>query len=172
MAVNNQSITFKGNPIEVIGASVEVGQSVPNFKVVGTDMSDVTEQNFDGKVLVISSVPSLDTPVCAVQTKRFNEELNSLSSNDVVVLTVSRDLPMAQKRWCGAEGVEAVQCASDYKYHTFAKTFGVELPTLGFLARAIFVVDKQGKVQHVEYVSEIAEEPDYASVIEKVKELV
>jgi len=172
MSVSNQEITFKGNPIEVGGASVQVGQSVPEFKVVGLDMSDVTQANFDGKVVVISSVPSLDTPVCAVQTKRFNEEISKLGNDDVVVLTVSRDLPMAQKRWCGAEGVENVVCASDFKYHSFAKTFGVELPTLGLLARAIFVVDKKGSVQHVEYVSEIAEEPNYDSVIEKVKELV
>lgn len=172
MAVSNQEVTFKGNPIEVGGASIKIGQSVPEFKVVGLDMSDVTQADFTGKVLVISSVPSLDTPVCAIQTKRFNEEMSKLGKDNLVVLTVSRDLPMAQKRWCGAEGVEAVTCASDYKYHSFAKTFGVELPTLGLLARAIFVVDQNGSVQHVEYVSEIADEPNYDSVIEKVKELV
>jgi thiol peroxidase len=170
MATDNKTITFKGNPIEVQGDSLSPGQHVPDFNLVGTDMSEVGINDFSGKVLVISSVPSLDTPVCSVQTKHFNQSLETLGSQ-VAVLTVSRDLPMAQKRWCGAEGVENVTCASDYKHRTFGKAFGVELPTLALLARAVVVVDTQGKIAHVEYVSEIAEEPDYDAAIAAVKEL-
>lgn len=170
MATSNSNITFKGSPLPVDGQPLSVGTVVPDFSLVGTDMQPVTLNNFKGKVVVICAVPSLDTPVCATETKRFNQEATSLSE-DVVVLTVSRDLPFAQKRWCAAEGVDRVVCASDYKDRTFGEAFGVDARTLGLLARAVFVVDKNGKVAYVEYVPEIAEEPDYDAIIAKAKEL-
>ena len=170
MAKSNTQITFKGNPIPVSGHEVEEGSVVPDVTLTAKDMSDLTINSFKGKVVVISVVPSLDTPVCALQTQRFNQEANTLSS-DVVILTVSRDLPMAQKRWCGAEGVDKIVVASDYKYRTFGQAFGVDLETLGLLARAVFVVDKTGEIAYVDYVPEISQEPDYDSVISKVKEL-
>jgi len=168
MAKNNEIITMKGSPLKVEGACIEEGMQVPQFKLTGLDMSDVTNGTYSGKVLVLVSVPSLDTPVCAVETKRFNQEATSLSS-DVVIAVVSRDLPFAMKRWCGAEGVSNVVALSDYKYRGFGKAFGVELPDIGLLARAVFVVDQSGKVMHVDYVTEIADEPDYAATISAIK---
>ncbi|KAI9129075.1 thiol peroxidase [Acaryochloris sp. CCMEE 5410] len=170
MASTNQKITFQGEPLVVNGKALEVGAILPAVTLTGTDMSDITLDSFRGKVLIVSSVPSLDTPVCSVQTKRFNEEVSKLS-DDVVVLTVSRDLPFAQARWCGAEGVEAVVCASDFKYRTFGKAFGTDLETLGLLARAVFVANQDGTLVYVDYVPEIAEEPDYEAVMGKVSAL-
>lgn len=170
MNTDNTAITFKGDPIEVLGDALSPGQLVPDFTLVGIDMSEVTINQFKDKLLLISSVPSLDTPICSTQTKRFNEELSSLDSG-VAILTVSRDLPMAQKRWCGAEGVDNVVCASDYKFRTFGNAFGVEIPKLALLARAIFVVGKDGKIGYVEYVSEIAQEPNYDAALAAIKSL-
>jgi thiol peroxidase len=131
-------------------------------------LSDVTNAAFAGKVLVVVSIPSIDTPVCATETKKFNQEASALS-DDVVIAIVSRDLPFAFKRWCGAEGVSKVVTLSDFKHRSFGKQFGVELPDLGLLARAVFVADKSGKIVHVDYVSEVADEPDYTAVHAAVK---
>jgi thiol peroxidase len=164
MAKNNDRITMKGNPLKVEGRCVEEGMPAPQFTLTGLDMADVTSGSLAGKVVILVAVPSLDTPVCAIETKRFNQEATSVSS-DVVIACVSRDLPFAMKRWCGAEGVERVLALSDHKYRTFGKAYGVELPDLGLLARAVFVLDKAGKVAYVEYVPEIADEPDYPAVL-------
>jgi len=168
MGTSNQTITFKGDGVTVVGKCIAVGEQAPDFTLTGNDLSDVTLSNFEGKVLVISSVPSLDTPVCQAQTKRFNEEVTKLNDS-VVVLTVSVDLPFAQKRFCGAEGIENVQTASDYKHRTFGENYGTYIQELGLLARAVFVVGKDGTVAYVDYVSEITEEPDYEAAIEQVK---
>lgn len=168
MAKTNETITMKGNPLKVEGRCVEEGVPAPSFKLTAADMSDVTNTAYAGKVLVLLSIPSIDTPVCAIETKRFNQEAASLSK-DVVIASVSRDLPFALKRWCAAEGVERVVTLSDYKYRSFGQEFGVELPDLGLLARALFVVDKTGKIAHVDYVSEVADEPDYAAALEAVR---
>lgn len=168
MAKSNEKITMRGNPLRVEGRCVEEGATLPKFTLTGTDMADVTNDTFAGKVAVFMSIPSIDTPVCAIETKRFNQEASTLSG-DVVVVGVSRDLPFALKRWCGAEGVSRVVPLSDFKYRTFGKEFGVELPDLGILARAVFVVDRAGKVVHVEYVTEVADEPDYAAALQAVK---
>jgi thiol peroxidase len=168
MAKNNEKITMKGNALKVEGRGIEEGAPAPQFKLTGTDMADVTNAAFAGKVVVLMSVPSIDTPVCANETKRFNQEAAALSG-DVVIVAVSRDLPFALKRWCGAEGVARVVALSDYKYRSFGKDFGVELPDLGLLARAVFVLDKGGKVAHVDYVAEVADEPDYEAALEAVQ---
>ncbi len=170
MAKSNEKITFKGAPIPVSGREVHEGDSAPDFRLTGMDLNDVDLNSFKGKTVVIAAVPSLDTGVCDTEIKRFNTEMEKLSK-DVLVLTVSRDLPFAQKRWCGTEGVNNVTVASDYKYRVFGKAFGCELETLGLLTRAVFVVDKQGKVRYVEYVSEVTQEPDYNAVLNKVREL-
>ncbi len=164
MATTNENITLKGNKVTILGNSISVGQTLPKFKLTGTDMSDITNDTYKGKKLVLSIVPSLDTPTCQIQTKRFNEEATKLG-DDVVVLTVSLDLPMAQKRWCGAEGVENVVTASDYKHRAFGEDFGVYIQEIGLLARAIIVADKDGKVTHVEYVDEVANEPNYEAAL-------
>ena len=168
MAKSNTIITMRGTPKSVEGNSVVEGAALPAFTLSGVDLADVTNASFAGKVLVLVVIPSIDTPVCAVETKRFNQEASALSE-DVVIASVSRDLPFALKRWCAAEGVSRVVSLSDYKHRTFGKAFGVELPELGILARAVFVADKHGKVVHVDYVTEIAEEPDYAAALNAVK---
>jgi thiol peroxidase len=168
MAKSNEIMTMKGNPLKVEGKCLEEGMPLPSFKLTGVDMTDVTNEKVAGKVTVLLSVPSLDTPVCAIETKRFNQEAAALSK-DVVVLAVSRDLPFAAKRYCAAEGVESVLPLSDYKYREFGKSFGVELPDLALLGRAVFVADKSGKLVYVDYVSEVADEPNYAAVIAAVK---
>jgi thiol peroxidase len=168
MAKSNETITMKGAPLKVEGRCVEEGMPLPSFTLTAADMSDATNATFAGKVLVLVAIPSIDTPVCAIETKRFNQEAASLSS-DVVIAAVSRDLPFALKRWCAAEGVERVTALSDYKYRSFGKAFGVDLSELGLLARAVFVADKNGKVVHVDYVTEVAHEPDYAAALAAVK---
>lgn len=167
----SQNVTFKGNKLTLLGKQLREGDSLPKFKLTGTEMNDVDESAFKNKVLIISVVPSLDTPVCSTQTKRFNQEATKLS-DQVAVLTVSMDLPFAQKRWCAAEGASRVVTASDYKYRSFGENFGVYLQEWGLLARAVFVVDKSGKVAYVQYVPEVSSEPDYEPVLEKVKALV
>jgi thiol peroxidase len=168
MAKSNEKITMKGSPLKVEGRCVEEGMPAPAFTLTGVDMSDVSNATLAGKVVVFVSIPSIDTPVCAVETKRFNKEAVDLHK-DVVVAAVSRDLPFAFKRWCAAEGVDRVMMLSDYKYRTFGKSFGVDLPDLGLLARAVFVADRSGKVVHVDYVTEVADEPDYAAALSAVK---
>jgi len=170
MATDNSKITFKNEPIKVSGKSLSVGDKLPEFKLTGLDLSDVTASKFDGKILCISVVPSIDTPVCQTQTAVFNEKIAPLADS-VAVLTVSMDLPFAQKRWCGAEGVEFVTMASDYKYHQFGEQFGVKLDSLGLLARAVIVADPKGKVAYVEYVDEVTSEPNYDKAIEAIQAL-
>ena len=170
MNKSNQNITFKGNKIQVTGRQINEGDALPTFKLTANDMSDLDNSAFAGKVLILSVVPSLDTPVCALQTKRFNQEAGALG-DQVAILTVSMDLPMAQTRWCGAEGVENVTTASDFKYRGFGEDFGCYLQDLGLLCRAIFISDADGKVHHVEYVSEIAEEPNYDAALSAAKEI-
>lgn len=171
MAKTNENVTFKGGRVTVLGEPVVEGELLPKFRLSGVDLADVTNDTFKGKVLIISVVPSLDTPVCSIQTKRFNQEAANLGSN-VEILTVSLDLPFAQKRWCGAEGVTKVRTASDYKHRTFGEGFGTYIKELGLLTRAVFVADKDGRVRYVEYVSEVTNEPDYTAVLEAVKKLV
>ena len=168
MAKDNRALKFKGGPLKVAGKSVTEGQNCPAWELVGNDMGVVSSKQFAGKTVILSLVPSLDTPVCAVQTKRFNQEVTALSQQ-VVVITVSMDLPFAQKRWCAAEGVTRVVTASDYKMREFGPSFGAWLPDMGLLARAIFVVDAKNTVRHVEYVEELGSEPDYAAVMAAVK---
>lgn len=169
MAKSNEGITMKGNPIKVLGPVLEAGAKIPDVVLTGPDLADVPLSKFAGKKLVVVSVPSLDTPTCSIETKRFNKEATSMS--DVVVVVVSRDLPFAQKRWCGAEGVESLVVLSDYKHRSFAQAFGVDWVDPGLLARAVFVVDKTGTVQLADYVDEIADEPNYESILAAVKSL-
>ena len=168
MSKSNSPITVQGNNITVTGEIVKEGELFPSFKLTGNDMSDLTNAGIQGKVAVISVVPSLDTPTCSISTKKFNNEL-SLLSPDIMVLTVSRDLPFAQKRWCGAEGATKVVTASDYKYRDFAEATGTHWKETELLCRAVFVVNKSGKTTYVDYISEISAEPDYEAVTAAVK---
>ena len=164
-------VTMKGNPITLIGTELQVGDQAPDFVAIDNDLNPVSFDSFRGKVCIISSVPSLDTPVCDMETRRFNDEAGRLG-DDVEILTISMDLPFAQKRWCGAAGVEAVQTLSDHRDAAFGQAYGVLIKGLRLLARAVFVVDKQGTIRYIELVKEIASEPDYDAVLTAVKELV
>jgi thiol peroxidase len=170
MKERDSIVTMKGNPVILLGEEIKVGQPAPDFEVVGNDLSAVKLSDYAGKVCVISSVPSLDTPVCDVETRRFNEEAGKLGG-DVVVLTISMDLPFAQKRWCAAAGIENVVTLSDYKDASFGKAYGVLIKDLKLLARAVFIVDGEGVIRYVQIVPEIAQEPDYEAVLQALKDL-
>ncbi|RSK28173.1 thiol peroxidase [Bacillus sp. HMF5848] len=161
------SITFKGNPVTLLGNEVKVGDTAPDFKVLANDLSVVNLADSKGQVRLISVVPSIDTGVCDAQTRRFNEEAASL--DNVKVLTVSVDLPFAQKRWCGANGIDNVQTLSDHRDLSFGEAFGVTIKELRLLARAVFVVDSNDKVVYVEYVSEATDHPNYEAAVEAAK---
>jgi thiol peroxidase len=164
-------VTMKGNPITLVGSELEVGDKAPDFVAIDNNLNPVNFDSFRGKVCIISSVPSLDTPVCDMETRRFNDEAGRLG-DEVEILTISMDLPFAQKRWCGAAGVDRVQTLSDHRDAAFGQAYGVLIKDLRLLARAVFVVDKEGSIRHIELVKEIASEPDYDSVLTAVKELV
>ena len=164
-------ITMKGNPLTLVGDEVNVGDAAADFEVVANDLSTVKLSSFSGKVCIISSVPSLDTPVCDTMTRRFNEAAGELGE-DVVVLTISMDLPFAQSRWCGAAGVENVQTLSDYREAGFGEAFGVLIKELRLLARAVFVVNKEGIIRYIEVVNELTNEPDYEAALKAAKEIV
>ena len=163
-------ITFKGNPMTLLGPEIRVGDKAPDFRVVDNTLAPVTLKDFRGKVKVISAVPSLDTPVCDTETRRFNQEAAKLPEN-VVVLTISLDLPFAQKRWCAAAGVDKVKTLSDYQDRSFASAYGVLIKELKLLSRSVFVVDGKDVVRYVQHVGEVAKEPDYAAVLGAVKGL-
>jgi len=163
-------VTLKGNPITLVGPELTVGSTAPDFSLKAIDMSDKTLADFAGKIKLISIVPSLDTPTCDTQTRRFNEEAGKLGDN-IVVLTISVDLPPAMKRWCGGAGVESVVCLSDYKDHTFGVDYGVRIDEIGLLSRTIFVVDQDNVIRYIERVTEVTQEPDYDQALEAVKTL-
>jgi thiol peroxidase len=164
--IRKGAVTLKGGPVDLVGPELKVGSTAPDFRLQANDLSDVTLANSSGKVRIIASVPSLDTPTCHAETKRFNDEAAKLKN--VAVLCVSADLPFGQKRWCGAENVENVQCLSDHRDVAFGKSYGVLVsggPLDRVLARAIFVVGADNKLKHVQYVSEITEHPNYEAAL-------
>lgn len=168
--MSERTTAFKGNPVPLEGPELHVGETAPDFTLqqnASAGLGMITLQDFAGKTLLLSVVPSLDTSVCALQTRKFNEKAAELPE-DVAVVTVSTDLPFAQARFCGAEGIDKLQCASDHLDTNFGKSYGVLIadgPLKRILARAIFVVGKDGKLKHVEIVPEIATEPNYDAAL-------
>lgn len=163
--------TFKGNPLTLLGPEVKVGDQAPDFTLHATLVDEVSLKSYEGKVKLISVVPSIDTGVCDAQTRRFNEEAAALGAN-VAVLTVSVDLPFAQARWCGAAGVENVQMLSDYKNNNFGLAYGLFIKEFALDMRAIFVIDENNKVTYVEYLQEMTNHPNYEAAIAAVKALI
>jgi thiol peroxidase len=166
------TVMFKGNPVTLAGPEIKPGQDAPDFTSVDTSLAPVRLSGARGKVVILSSVPSLDTPVCDTETRRFNEEASKLGGN-VEVWTISMDLPFAQKRWCGAAGVSRVKTLSDFRDRSFGQSYGVLVkdgPLAGLDARAVFVVGKDGKVKHVEYVKEITTEPNYEAALSAARQ--
>lgn len=166
------AVTFKGNPVTLAGDAVKVGQKAPDFKSVSSGLAPVTLADSNGKARLFSVVPSLDTPVCSTQTKKFEDGINALGDK-VACYTVSLDLPFAQKRFCGAEGIKTMQTLSDVHNQSFGKNWGVlfeESPLpIKLLARSVFVVDPSGTVTYVEYVPEVTGEPNYAAALDALK---
>ncbi|NVO00836.1 MAG: thiol peroxidase [Geobacteraceae bacterium] len=161
-------ITFKGNPFTLLGPEIKIGGKAPEFTVVDNGLAPVTLASYSGKIKVISAVPSLDTPVCDTETRRFNQEAAGLPDS-VAVLTISLDLPFAQKRWCGAAGIDKVITLSDYQDRSFASAYGILIKELKLLARAIFIIDANDTVRYIQVVPEVTNEPDYAAVMAAVK---
>lgn len=163
-------VTMKGNPVTLIGEEIKVGQPAPDAVLVANDLSEVKISSFKGKKLIIAAVPSLDTGVCDMETRKFNAEAANLGP-EVVILTISTDLPFAQKRWCGAAGVTQVKTFSDHRDAEFGRAYGILIKGLRLLARSVFVVDPKGVVQYKEIVKEITTEPNYSAAIEAVKKI-
>ena len=154
----DKKITFAGNPVTLAGTPVKVGDKAPVFTVADATLQPVSSDRFDGKVRIISVFPSIDTPVCSLQTKRFNRE-------------AAADLPFAQKRFCAVEGIDRMFVYSDYNGHDFGRKYGFLIRELALLTRGVVVVDREGTVRYAEYVSEITEEPDYAKALDAARAL-
>ena len=172
MAARARAVMFKGSPIGLGGPEVKSGQDAPDFTAIDNGLQPTTLSSARGKVVILSAVPSLDTPVCDTETRKFNEAAGKLGSG-IEVWTISMDLPFAQKRWCGAAGVANVKTLSDFRERSFAQNYGVtvtEGPLTGLTARAVFVVGKDGKIRHAEYVNEITTEPNYDAALNAAKQ--
>lgn len=163
-------ITFKGNPMTLLGPELKIGAAAPEFKVVDNGLQPVTLADSQGQLRVITVVPSLDTPVCDTMTRKFNEEAAKLPEN-VVVYTVSLDLPFAQKRWCGNAGIEKVKTLSDYQERSFGLNYGLLIDELKLLARAVLVIDQKGTISYQEIVKEVTAEPDYTAALAAARAL-
>jgi thiol peroxidase len=169
MKESSVKITFSGNPLTLLGNEVKVGEKAPEFEAVGAGLAPVKLSDFAGKTVIIAVYPSVDTPVCAAQNRHFNSAVNQLKN--VVVLSISCDLPFAQSRFCAAEGLENIQTISDHKELDFGGKYGFVIKELRLLGRGTVVVDPAGIIRYVEYVSEITQEPDYASALAVVKSI-
>ncbi len=164
------TITFKGNPVQTIGTLPSKGSKVPDFKLTGADLGDIGLGKFEGKVKILNIVPSLDTGVCAASARAFNKAAASLGN--IAILTISRDLPFAQKRFCEAEGIDKVITLSELRDREFGKAYGVEMisgPLAGLLSRAVVVLDASNRVVYTEQVPEIAQEPNYQAALDAAK---
>ena len=161
-------VTVHGRPVVLLGCDTKVGDAAPDFRVVDAQFQPVRLSSFKGKPCLISAVPSLDTGVCALQTKRFNDEIRDLPPG-VIVMTISADLPFAQKRFCEAEKVDRILVLSDHVWHEFGLSYGVLIKDMGLLARSIFVVGRNGHVAYREIVDELTNHPDYDAALAAIR---
>lgn len=163
-------VTFKGNPVKTAGDLPKVGAKAPDFKLTKTDLGDVSLNDFSGKKVVLNIFPSIDTPVCQASVRKFNQEASSL--NNAVVVCVSKDLPFAHNRFCGAEGLKNVVSTSELRNSSFGDTYGVKItegPLAGLFSRAVVIIDEKGEVKYTEQVAEIAQEPNYSAALSALK---
>lgn len=168
MTERKNVVTFKGGAITLVGSEIKAGDKAPAFTAVSGELSPVSLSDYEGKIVIVIAVPSVDTGVCDTEVRRFNKEAANLNA-DTVILTISKDLPFAQNRWCGAAGIDRVKCLSDYKDEDFGPNYGTLIKELHLLTRACFVIDKTGTVVHAQYVPEVTSEPDYEAVIKAAK---
>ena len=162
------AVTFKGNPVTLIGPQLKAGSAAPEFQALGTDLAPVALSSLKGKPVLISVATSLDTSICDLQGKRFNEEAAKLPN--VQILNISMDLPFAQRRWCGAAGVDRIKTLSDHRDASFGTAYGVLIKEMRLLARSVFVVDAGGTLRYAEYVPEVASHPNYDAALAVVKQ--
>ena len=168
MLERSGEVTLQGNPLTLVGPRLKAGDKAPDFVVLNTEHAPVSLSSHRGKVCIIASVPSLDTPVCDIEARQFNEEAANLGP-DVVIMTISMDLPFAQKRWCGAAGVHKLITLSDHRDASFGSAYGVLIKELRLLARSVIIVDKQNTIRYFELVRELAQEPDYEAALKALK---
>ena len=171
MERNKTKVTFKGNPVTLLGKETKVNDKAVDFTVLNNSLQEVKLSDFDGKVKILSLFPSIDTGVCSKQNHTFNKEAANLSDN-IVILAISNDLPFALNRFCGAEGIDKIITLSDHKTLDFSSKYGFLIEELRLIARGVIVIDKNNIVRYVEYVPEIGQEPDYNTALQKAKELV
>ncbi|MEO0295059.1 MAG: thiol peroxidase [candidate division WOR-3 bacterium] len=164
-------VTLRGNPLILEGELPEKGKSAPSFIALDENFSLKSLKSFEGKIKIISSVPSLDTPVCSIETKKISEMMKKFESPEYIFITISMDLPFAQKRWCGANGVNNVITLSDFKDKSFGKNYGVLIKENGLLARCVFIIDKDDIIRYIQLVPEISSEPDYSDIEENLKKI-
>lgn len=161
-------VTMRGNPLTLVGDEVKVGEAAPDFVALDPNLTPIKLSSYRDKICIISSVPSLDTPVCDIETRKFNEEAIKLGEK-IQILTISMDLPFAQKRWCGTAGVNKIQTLSDHRDAQFGIAYGVLIKELRLLARAVFLVDQKGILQYAQLVKEISNEPNYDEIWNALK---
>jgi thiol peroxidase len=164
------AVTMKGNPVTLLGPELKVGEKAPGFSARSLDLKPYSLDESKGKIRLLSVVPSLDTPVCDAQGRRFNEEAANLGDG-VEIITISLDLPFAQKRWCGAAGIDKIKVVSDYYDRSFSQAYGTLIGELHLACRAVFVVDDKDTLRYVEYVPEVTDHPDYDKALAAVKKL-
>jgi len=164
------AVTFQGSSVTLVGPEMKVGQKAPDFRLLATDMKSVELSQSRGKVRLLSVVPSLDTPVCDLQTQRFEEEAGKFK--DVVIYTISMDLPFAQARYCGAHNISNLKTLSDHREASFGTAYGVLIKELRLLSRAVFIIDRDNTIRYVEYVKEVSKHPDYDRAMEALKQVV
>lgn len=169
MADRTGLVTLQGNPITLTGTEVKKGDVAPDAELVTTDLAPIKLSDYAGRVRIVASVPSLDTPVCDLETRQFNDRASQLG-NDVIILTVSMDLPFAQKRWCGAAGVDRVITLSDHRAAEFGLAYGLLIKELRLLARAVLVIDRDDRITYLELVPEVGQEPDYEAALAAAKQ--
>lgn len=169
MNKRTNEVTMKGNPVTLLGPKLQVGDKAPDFIVLAPDMKPVKLSDFPGKIKVINSVPSIDTPVCDMQVRHFNK--NAADLGDVVILSISVDLPFALSRYCAANGIDAVKTTSDHRNLDFGTKYGFAIEELRLLSRGVVVIDKNDKVAYIQYVPEVSSEPDYDAALVAVKSL-
>ena len=163
-------VTIHGNPLTLIGPDLKVGDKAPGFTVIDNDLKEVSLKDFGGKIKVISVTPSLDTPVCDIQARRFNQEAANFSA-EVAVLNISMDLPFAIARFCNAAGIDRVKTLSDHRDASFGNAYGVLIKELRLLARSIFIIDKDDIIRHKEVVPEVSDHPDYDYAVNLIKKM-
>ena len=166
-----ETIQVKGREIALLGDMLKTGQKAPDFKLTNIYMNDVSLEHYRGHIVILATLPSLETPTCSLEAKHFNMQA-ALLPDTIKVIMVSKDLPFAQARWCLAKSADSLLTLSAYKNNDFAKAYGVLIARIELLTRAVFIIDKEGILKYIQYVKNIEEEPDYKSVLEMAKELV